>query len=145
MKFNTAEKTEKAEAFRYFMRLANKRCVIEVKKINPNRTLNQNSYLHLIIGYFGVHFGYTLDEAKQVYKKINKSLYFYDKENLGTITTFVKSSADLSKEDMAISIDRFMEVSKENGCPLPPATDKEWLRSIENSIEQSNYYSKGGL
>ena len=136
MKFNTAIKAEKSEAFRYFMRLANGKKLVEIKKINLNRTLNQNSYLHLIIGYFGVHFGYTLEEAKLIYKEVNRELYEYEKK--GRI--FYRSSADLDKEQMAKSIDRFMEKSKEAGCILPPATDKEWLRQIENEIERSSYY-----
>lgn len=140
MKFNLAIKAEKSEAYRYFTTLSNKKCVVEVKKINPGRTINQNSYLHLIIGYFGVHFGYTLEEAKLIYKEINKAIYAYEKKG----RTFYRSSADLDKEEMATTIDRFMEKSKEAGCVLPPATDPEWLRQIENEIERSKYYLQGG-
>lgn len=136
MKFNTAEKEEKKQAFSYFMRLANKKNIIEVKKVSPNRTLSQNSYLHLIIGAFGAHFGYTLGEAKMIYKQINKEVYEYPKKG----RTFYKSSADLSKEDMAKTIDRFMQASADQGYALPLATDKEWLRQIENEIERSKYY-----
>lgn len=136
MKFNTAVPLERKEAMSYFMRLANKRFMVEVKKLNPKRSLNQNSYLHLIIAYFGSHFGYTLEEAKIIYKEINAPIYAYKKKG----RVFYRSSADLDKEEMAKSIDRFMEKSKEAGCPLPPATDQEWLRQIENEIERSSYY-----
>jgi len=136
MKFNTAVKEEKKQAFSYFMRLANKKSLVEVKKINPNRTLKQNSYLHLIIGYFGVHFGYTVSEAKLIYKEINSDIYAYEKKG----RTFYRSSADLDKEAMAKTIDRFMEKSKEAGCELPLATDQEWLRQIENEIERARHY-----
>ncbi len=81
MKFNTAVKDEKREAFQYFMRLANKHQIIEVKKISPGRSLRQNSYLHLLIGYFGSHFGYTMEEAKQIYKELNVSIYRYEKKD----------------------------------------------------------------
>lgn len=137
MKFNTAIKEQKTEAFRYFMRLANKRQIIEVKKVSPSRSLNQNSYLHLLIAAFGEHFGYTLAEAKTVYKRdINPSIYVYEKNG----AKFLRSSADLSKEEMAKSIDTFMQASADQDYPLPPATDKAWLMQIENEIERSKYY-----
>lgn len=136
MKFSTADKTQKKQAFSYFVRLANKKAVIEVKKVNPNRTLKQNAYLHLLIGYFGAHFGYTLEEAKQIYKEINAGVYAYEKKG----RKFWRSSADLDTEEMTRTIDRFREKSKEQGCPLPAAADKEWLLEIEREIERSRYY-----
>lgn len=137
MKFNTANKEEKKEAFRYFTILSNKRQVVEIKKISPGRSLNQNSYLHLLLGDFGQHFGYDLEEAKTVYKRdINPELYVYEKNN----SKFLKSSADLSKDDFAISIDKLMRVSAELGYPLPPATDMEWVRRAENDIEKARRY-----
>lgn len=139
MKYNTAEPAERKEAMSYFMRLVNQRKVIEVKKVNPNRTLRQNSYLHLLIGYFGSHFGYTLEEAKQIYKQINSDIYIYDKNG----RRFYRSSAEINKEDMARTIDKFREKSAEAGCDLPLATDQDWLRQIENEIERSKYYLGG--
>lgn len=136
MKFNTAIPFEKKAAMSYFMGLVNTKKVIEVKKINPNRTLRQNSYLHLLIGYFGQHFGYTMEEAKQIYKEINTTTYRYEKK--GRI--FWKSSAELDTAEMTKTIDLFREKSKEAGCPLPAATDQAWLRQIENEIERSRYY-----
>jgi hypothetical protein len=136
MKFNLAVPAEANRAFTYLTDLVGKEAIAEVTKISPKRSLNQNSYLHLIIGAFGQHFGYTLDEAKQIYKEMNKGIYAYVKKE----RTFYRSSADLSKEEMAKSIDLFREKSDEAGYPLPLATDQGWLREIENAIEQSKYY-----
>ncbi len=136
MKYNLANPAEAEKAFTYLSELSGKHALVEVKKISPKRSLNQNSYLHLIIGAFGVHFGYTLAEAKVIYKQINKEIYAYKKKN----STFWRSSADLTKEEMAKSIDAFRQQSDEWGYPLPLATDKDWLMSIENAIEQSRYY-----
>ena len=136
MKYNLANKDEKKQAMSYFMTLANKKALVEVKKLQRNRTLRQNAYLHLIIGYFGVHFGYTLDEAKIIYKDINRSTYMYEKRD----RKFYRSSADLDTAEMTKTIDRFRQVSAEQGCPLPPPTDLEWLRQIENEIERNGQY-----
>lgn len=136
MKYNLLNKAEKSEAFRYFMILANKKAVVEIKKISPGRTISQNSYLHLLIGAFGAHFGYNIEEGKTIYKEINKDVYRYEKKG----RVFWKSSADLSVDEMAKTIDKFMRVSAEAGYPLPPATDREWLRRIENEIERNKHY-----
>jgi hypothetical protein len=101
-----------------------------------NRTLSQNSSLHLIISAFGSHFGYTLEESKQIYKEINATIYAYTKNN----RTFYRSSADLTKEEMMHSIDKFREKSAEAGYPLPLATDQNWLIQIENAIQQTERY-----
>lgn len=135
MKYNLANEKEHKEASIYFAQLVATDSIVEIKKVSPKRTLNQNSYLHLIIGAFGNHFGYTLDEAKLIYKELNSDIYGYEKKN----RYFWRSSADLSKEEMAQSIDHFMKISAANGCELPLATDVDWLRRIENEIERNRY------
>lgn len=135
MKYNLAIEAEHKAASIYFGQLMATNSVVEIKKISPRRSLNQNSYLHLIIGAFGNHFGYTLDEAKIIYKQINAGIYSYKKKG----REFWKSSADLTKEQMADTIDKFMKVSAENGCELPLATDTEWLMRIENDMEGNRY------
>ena len=136
MKYNLAIKSDAEEASLRLARLIAADAIVEIKKVSPNRSLNQNSYLHLLCGAFGSHFGYTLDEAKTIYKQVNKSLYLYQKKG----RDFWRSSADLTKEEMAESIDRFMKTSAEAGCPLPPATDKDWLMRIENEISKNRGY-----
>ena len=134
MKYNLSNDKEAQAAFTYLTKLVGSESIAEVKKVNPNRSLKQNAYLHLLLGAFGDHFGYTLEEAKTIYKQINKGVYQYEKKG----RTFTRSSADLDTKEMTITIDKFREKSKEAGCPLPAATDKEWLMSIENMIEQNN-------
>lgn len=136
MKFNLDNQLEANEAFTYLTRLVGQHAIADVKKVLPGRSLNQNSYLHLIIAAFGNHFGYTAEEAKMVYKYVNTTIYRYKRKNL----TFWRSSADLNKEEMAASIDRFRIMSATHGCELPLAIDQEWLRQIQNDLERTKYY-----
>lgn len=136
MKFNLASQTDAGKALNYLLELTQHGKLAEVKKVSPRRSLSQNSYLHLLISAFGAHFGYNLDEAKAIYKELNASIYKYEKK--GRI--FWRSSAELDKEEMAKSIDRFMQKSAEHGYPLPLASNIEWLQQIENEIERSKYY-----
>lgn len=137
MKFNLAIPAEVERARKYFDNLIDKKFIAEVKRVSPKRSLNQNSYLHLLLNAFGLHFGYTLDEAKTVYKRdINPEIFVYEKAG----SKFLRSSADLTKEEMTKSIDRLREYSAEQGYPLPTATDQGWLRELENAVEQNRYY-----
>jgi hypothetical protein len=136
MKYNLSIAADAQKAREYLDNLATKQAMVEIKKVSPKRTISQNSYLHLIISAFGAHFGYSASESKLIYKELNKDIYAYNKKG----RTFYRSSADLTKEEMAKSIDTFREASDNAGYPLPLATDAGWLAEIENAIEQSRYY-----
>lgn len=136
MKYATSNPTEAKEAIKYLNKLIASESLVEITKKSPNRSLNQNSYLHLLLTDFGLHFGYTLKESKQLYKEINKDIYQYTKNK----RVFYRSSADLTKDEMMKSIDRFMEKSNEAGHPLPLATDQGWLRNIENEGERMTMF-----
>lgn len=53
------------------------RRVVEAKRKDENRTIKQNSYLHLIISYFATQYGCGADEAKiDFYKRrCNRDLF----------------------------------------------------------------------
>lgn len=136
MNYNLADKKEAKSAYDRLRYLTKKGKRVAVTEIRDKRSLNQNSYLHLILADFGLNFGYTLEETKHIYKSVNKELYYYQKKNI----QFSRSSADLDKKEMAESIDRFMQYSEEHGYKLPPATDQGWLLSIENEIERNRRY-----
>ena len=136
MNYNLADIKELVAARSRVSYLAKKKKMVKIVEVHPSRTLSQNNYLHLILAAFGAHFGYTLEESKLVYKQISSDIYYYTKKN----RQFIKSSAELNKEEMAKTIDRFMEKSKENGYELPLATDQEWLLRLENEIERNRRY-----
>lgn len=51
----------------YVNKLFQERAVVEVKKKLPNRTLAQNSYLHLLLSWFASETGYSVEEVKNRY------------------------------------------------------------------------------
>lgn len=138
MNYNLADQKQAEEAFAYLTQLVGKSSLVKITKVSPARSLKQNSYLHLIIGCFAQHFGWTVQEAKIEYKRISPEIYTYDRNG----HKFLRSSADLTVEEMTLTIDKFRSISKTMGCPLPTATDLGWLREIENEIERSKYYLK---
>ena len=136
MIYNLADPKEVIAARSRLTYLVKKKGRVAITEKHAGRSLNQNSYLHLLLGDFGLHFGYTLEEAKLIYKQVNKDLYSYTKKG----RTFMKSSADLDKDQMARSIDKFMQASAEAGHDLPPADNEEWRSLITNEMERNRRY-----
>jgi hypothetical protein len=137
MRYLLKNKDELDAAFLYLTKLAGKEVVAEVKEVRPKRSGQQNRYLHLLIGFYGLETGYRLDEAKTIYKRIaNPDTFVYEKDGI----YFLRSSADLDSAEMTKSIDRFKEFALEhNGVRLPDANNEDELRSIQNKMEESNY------
>ena len=111
MIFNLSNHYEIPKFKEYVNKLFSERAVVEVKKKLPNRTLAQNSYLHLLLGYFGSEYGCSLDEAKiDFYKRTcNRDLFERKMVNKkGNEVTYLRSSAELTTGEMTLSIDRFL-------------------------------------
>ena len=103
-----------------------------------NRSKKQNAYLHVILSAFALEFGYTLETVKRSFYKVecNKDLFLRDKNGkLGT-KQYLRSSSDLTKEEMTLSIDRFRKFSSENGCYLPSPDEEAEIRAIEKDYER---------
>lgn len=51
--------------------------VFDLTGKNPKRTIQQNAYLHALIGYFAIETGNTMEWVKQKYFKLlcNKELF----------------------------------------------------------------------
>ena len=104
------------------------------------RSSQSNRYLHLILSYLAIETGNTLDCVKEVFYKrtANKELFLREKEDeiLGKVE-YLRSSADLSKEEMTLSIDRFRDWSSQTaGVYLPAANEQEFLASIEYELSK---------
>ena len=140
MLFNLQNEYDVPKFKAYVNKLFKERAVVEVKKKNPARTLAQNSYLHLLLGYFGTQYGCSLDEAKLDYYKrtCNRDLFERKATNkLGKEVTYLRSSAELTTAEMSLSIDRFRNfASSEAGIYLPSPNEREFLIHIQQEIER---------
>ena len=135
MKFNLAIKDDATNAHIQLAKLMINKPIIEIREVKKRRSLSQNAFLHLLLGAFGMHFGYTLEEAKLVYKQVNESTYYYEKKG----RQFIRSSADLNTAEMTKTIDKFRQKSADAGFPLPSAEDREWLDRIDIEISRNSY------
>lgn len=124
--------------------LVKRGCIIELTEKKQKRTLNQNAYLHLLLGYFASQTGNTLEWVKQqYYKKLcNPDLFIGEREDLflGRVK-YVRSSADLRTDEMNLSIERFRNWSaSEAGIYLPEATNEAEIAALQVEVERYKTY-----
>lgn len=122
--------------------LIKKGAIVELTE-KAQRTKLQNNYLHLIIGVVAMETGNTIEYTKQEYFKrlVNAPIFAQEKEDrfLGKVTV-LRSSANLSKEEMRTAIDRFQRWAAENGIYIPEPADVERLREIEIEMGRLRAY-----
>jgi len=114
--------------------------VVELK-VKTSRSLRQNSYLHLILGWFAAETGNMRDFVKREYFKrlVNPEIFvmYVDDKWLGR-TEVIRSTAEVTKEDMTTAIERFRNwSSQEAGIYLPSADEQNYLEQLE--IELGRY------
>lgn len=144
MIFNLNNPFEHDRFKEYVNQLYKQRAIVEVKKKHPNRTLAQNSYLHLLLGYFGSEYGCSLDEVKvDFYKRTcNRDLFERKKVNKkGVEVPYLRSSAELTTGEMTLSIDRFRNWSAaQAGIYLPSSTERDFLIYAQQEMEKSKEF-----
>ena len=119
--------------------LVNQRAVVDLTKKNPNRSLSQNAYLHVILGFFASELGYTLEEVKQgIFKQIcNKEIFVRNIEVCGKSIEYLRSSKDLDSQEMTTAIERFRNWSSlEAGIYLPSADEKHFISHMQKELRR---------
>ena len=122
--------------------LIKKGVLVELKEQRPLRTLSQNNYLHLLLQVFAMEYGCSLDVAKvDYYKRLcNRDLFEVEKVNKqGEVVKDLRSSADLTTEEMAQSIDRFKRFAAEGGIYLPDADRLHELQCAKIAVERYDF------
>lgn len=123
-------------------KLLEKGAVVELSE-KTFRSRNQNSYLHLLIGVVAMETGTTLDYCKEWYFKrlCNKDLFVTTRaDRYAGQVEVVRSSADLTKEEMSTAIDRFKRWGAENGIYMPNPGDESLLREIAVEMGRMSKY-----
>ena len=119
--------------------------VIELTEKKPRRTISQNSYLHLILSYFAVQTGNTLEWVKQQYYKkyCNPDIFVCEKEDMlmGRRIKYIRSSSELSTDERSLSISRFRNWSaSEAGIYLPEATNEAEMLALQVEVDRYKTY-----
>jgi len=137
VKLDLSKQIDLNKAKTRFEQLVEKGSKIELKEIRPTRSLPQNSYLHVCLSLYGIHFGYTLNESKTDLKR-NYGLV-YEKGG----KKYLRSTANLDSKELTQFIEYIRDVAGQNGCYIP--TSEEYLQNkfaIDREIEQNKNYLK---
>ena len=146
MVYNLSNALDAQNAETRLQQLKKKGCVIELTEKKPKRSIKQNSYLHLILGYFATQTGDTPEWVKQQYfkKLCNPDIFIGERHDrfLGTVK-YIRSSSELTTDQMNMAIERFRNwAAAEAGIYLPdPLSHEEiLLMQIEVEKHRSNLY-----
>ena len=122
--------------------LMEKGAVVEMTE-KAFRSPNQNRYLHLLIGVVAIETGNTLEDAKKWYFKetCNPDLFHVQhRDKMGNCIDHIRSTAELTKEEMSMAIDRFKRWGAENGIYMPNPEDIHLLKEIEIEMGRMKSY-----
>lgn len=114
--------------------------MVELSLRKGTRTLSQNAYLHLLLGWFAVETGNTMQFVKEQYFKrlVNADIFCEKREDryLGEVEV-LRSSKDLDTGEMTTAIERFRNWSSaEAGIYLPAANETDFLNEIEREVQR---------
>lgn len=123
--------------------LRKKGCIVELTEKKPQRTANQNRYLHSILAYFGLEVGETAEYVKRYYFKIlcNKDIFVVEKDDKyhGKIKV-VRSSSELDTTEMTTAIERFRNWAAGEGIYIPSAEEHLMVQQMEIEISRNKIY-----
>lgn len=123
--------------------LAKKGVIVELTEKRPQRTLNQNRYLHVIINYFASEIGEQADYVKDKYFKIlcNKDLFVREIEDrfLGRMK-ILRSTSDLDTAEMTTAVERFRNWSATVGIYIPSPDEHRMVQLMEIEIERNKQF-----
>lgn len=145
MLFNGKDELDKkraVEKIKYFFEKGKTFEIIEKRDI---RSPNQNRYLHLILSWFALEYGETVNYVKEdIFKQhVNQDIFLteYANRKTGEIRTSWRSTAELDTKEMTVAIDRFRHfASKEAGIYLPEPKDLPLLQQIHNEVEKNKQF-----
>jgi hypothetical protein len=120
----------------YCKKLIESKAMVDLKKIQPKRTVKQNSYLHVCITLFAIETGYNIDEAKTHLKR-NCNFMIYDKGK----EKFLKRTRDLDTKELTDFIEWIRDYAGQHGMYIP--SSEEYIQNrfeIDRQIETNKNY-----
>lgn len=144
MRYDGANELHAAQARARLEKLIRGRKVFDLTEKKPQRSLSQNSYMHVILAYFACQYGETAEYVKREYfkKLVNPATFIREREDrfLGRIK-YLRSSADLTTDEMTLCIDRFRNWSAESaGIYLPIPDEGRLISLMEIEIERNKEF-----
>ena len=134
MRFDLSKQADKTRFKERANYLYEKGVIVDLTQKRELRTIQQNRYLHLILGWFGLETGYTMEEVKQDIFKRDWCKEFFEVEKKGR--KVYRSTADLNTLEMTNAIEKFRNLSSQQGIYLAAPNETDFLNQMEYQINQ---------
>ena len=136
MQLDLSNPTEVKKAEIYFSKLIEGKNKIELKKLIQKRSLNLNSYLHVVITLFAIEYGYTLDEAKTLLKRLCGFMIYETKG-----TKFLKQTSKLDNLECSKFVEWIRNYASQQGLYIPDAEEYKTNKfTIDKEINNHKQY-----
>jgi hypothetical protein len=145
MKYDGSNPLHVQQARAKLEKLIKEQKVFELTEKKPQRSLNQNKYLWLLIEYWATQTGYTKDEAEFIYKEVNKDIYFVEKEIAGIKAIYVRHTYELDTKEMSLSVEKWRNWSVMNDVfpvYLPAPNEEALLQLAQIEVDRMSKYLK---
>lgn len=125
-------------------KLITKGCIVELTEKKPQRSGEQNRYLHACLGYFGALTGNNAEYVKTQYFKLlcNPDLFIAEKADpfRGAIKV-LRSTADLTTDEMTLAIERFRDwAAQEAEIYIPSPNEHRLVQLMEVETDRARRY-----
>lgn len=133
-------KHDKERFKEYADKLLVEEALVELTK-KDKRSNQQNRYLHLILGWFALATGYSVEEVKLNIFKIQCNPDLFKEKTIGRnglSRIQIKSTSALSSDDMTTAIERFRNFSAEQGIYLPAPNEEQFLAEIRKELDRNS-------
>ena len=136
MLINPNNKLDIKKAENYFQKLIEGKTPFELKKIIKKRSLSINAYMHVCITLFAIHFGYTLDEAKTLLKRLCPFM-MYEKKG----RKFLKQTSKMNNQECSEFVEWIRNYSAQQGCYIVDAEEYKLNKfNIDKEINNHKPY-----
>jgi hypothetical protein len=136
MDFDFSNNMDVKKAETYMVKLIASKSKASLTKHIQKRTIPLNSYLHVCITLYAIHFGYTLYEAK-IFLKRECGFMVYENKGL----KYLKETSKLNNEDCSKFVEFIRNYSSMNGCYIPDADEYKTNKfNIDKEINNYKQY-----
>jgi len=130
-------------------RLLEKKCKNASLVDESRRSLNQNSYLHVLCRILAIETGVTEKYSKEVYFKIMSNPDIFIREDVDKLTgmrvQYIRSSADLTTDEMTRAINAFRRWAEDQGYYLPEANPDDVGNMVFASENDKEAFRQGEI
>lgn len=145
MKYDLSNQSDRERLMEHVRQAVEKReGIVEFTTKKRQRSLPQNRYLHVILSYFASQYGESMEYVKEKFFKevCNRDLFYrLVNDRILGYTERVRSTADLTTEEMSLAIERFRDFCAMNAGIYIPSSDEHGLLELaEIEVERHKEY-----